>query len=196
MKEHSVLIYVNENKDPYHKCVEKLEKTLNVFKEDLIQVRVGRANPRVLDKVIVDYYGTPTPVNQVGNLSVVDGTCLVVAPWDKSMLKVVEKAILQANIGLTPTNDGTVIRLVFPALTEERRKELVKQIKKMCEDAKVAARNIRRDTLDVLKKLKTNKEVTEDEYDDFSKTVEESVTKTIEKIDKAAAEKEKDVMIV
>ena len=175
---------------------EKLEKTLNVFKDDLIQVRVGRANPRVLDKVIVDYYGTPTPVNQVGNLSVVDGTCLVVAPWDKSMLKVVEKAILQANIGLTPTNDGTVIRLVFPALTEERRKELVKQIKKMCEDAKVAARNIRRDTLDVLKKLKTNKEVTEDEFDDFSETVEESVTKTIEKIDKAAAEKEKDVMIV
>ena len=175
---------------------EKLEKTLNVFKDDLVQVRVGRANPRVLDKVIVDYYGTPTPVNQVGNLSVVDGTCLLVAPWDKSMLKVVEKAILQANIGLTPTNDGTVIRLVFPALTEERRKELVKQIKKMCEDAKVAARKIRRDTLDVLKKLKTNKEVTEDEFDDFSETVEESVTKTIEKIDKAAAEKEKDVMIV
>ena len=175
---------------------EKLEKALNVFKDDLVQVRVGRANPRVLDKVTVDYYGTPTPVNQVGNLSVVDGTCLVVAPWDKSMLKVVEKAILQANIGLTPTNDGTVIRLVFPALTEERRKELVKQIKKMCEDAKVAARNIRRDTLDVLKKLKANKEVTEDEFDDFSKTVEESVTKTIEKIDKAAAEKEKDVMIV
>ena len=175
---------------------EKLEKTLNVFKDDLVQVRVGRANPRVLDKVTVDYYGTPTPVNQVGNLSVVDGTCLVVAPWDKSMLKAVEKAILQANIGLTPTNDGTVIRLVFPALTEERRKELVKQIKKMCEDAKVAARNIRRDTLDILKKLKANKEVTEDEFDDFSKTVEESVTKTIEKIDKAAAEKEKDVMTV
>lgn len=175
---------------------EKLKKTLNVFKDDLVQVRVGRANPRVLDKVTVDYYGTPTPVNQVGNLSVVDGTCLVVAPWDKSMLKIVEKAILQANIGLTPTNDGTVIRLVFPALTEERRKELVKQIKKMCEDAKVAARNIRRDTLDILKKLKANKEVTEDEFDDFSKTVEESVTKTIEKIDKAAAEKEKDVMIV
>lgn len=175
---------------------EKLEKTLNVFKDDLVQVRVGRANPRVLDKVTVDYYGTPTPVNQVGNLSVVDGTCLVVAPWDKSMLKIVEKAILQANIGLTPTNDGTVIRLVFPALTEERRKELVKQIKKMCEDAKVAARNIRRDTLDILKKLKANKEVTEDEFDDFSKTVEESVSKTIEKIDKASAEKEKDVMIV
>mgnify|MGYP004642206961 CR=1 FL=1 len=175
---------------------EKLEKTLNVFKDDLVQVRVGRANPRVLDKVSVDYYGTPTPVNQVGNLSVVDGTCLVVAPWDKSMLKVVEKAILQANIGLTPTNDGTVIRLVFPALTEERRKELVKQIKKMCEDAKVAARNIRRDTLDTFKKMKTNKEITEDEFDSFSKTVEESVSSTIEKMDKAAAEKEKDVMIV
>lgn len=175
---------------------EKLEKTLGVFKEDLLQVRVGRANPRVLDKVNVDYYGTPTPINQVGNMSVVDGTCLVVAPWDKSMLKAVEKAILQANIGLTPTNDGTVIRLVFPALTEERRKELVKQIKKMCEDTKVAARNIRRDTLDVFKKMKTAKEITEDEYDNFASSVEDSVTSTIEKIDKAAAEKEKDVMIV
>ena len=175
---------------------EKLDKTLSVFKEDLLQVRVGRANPRVLDKVNVDYYGTPTPINQVGNMSVVDGTCLVVAPWDKSMLKAVEKAILQANIGLTPTNDGTVIRLVFPALTEERRKELVKQIKKMCEDAKVAARNIRRDTLDVFKKMKTAKEITEDEYVNFASSVEDSVTATIEKIDKAAAEKEKDVMIV
>lgn len=175
---------------------EKLEKTLNVFKDELVQVRVGRANPRVLDKVVVDYYGTPTPINQVGNMSVVDGTCLVVAPWDKSMLKSVEKAILQANIGLTPTNDGTVIRLIFPALTEERRKELVKQIKKMCEEAKVAARNIRRDTLDTLKKMKTAKEITEDEYDDFAKTVEEAVVSTVEKIDKASAEKEKDVMTV
>lgn len=175
---------------------EKLEKTLNVFKDELVQVRVGRANPRVLDKVVVDYYGTPTPINQVGNMSVMDGTCLVVAPWDKSMLKSVEKAILQANIGLTPTNDGTVIRLIFPALTEERRKELVKQIKKMCEEAKVAARNIRRDTLDTLKKMKTAKEITEDEYDDFAETVEESVVSTVEKIDKASAEKEKDVMTV
>lgn len=175
---------------------ERLEKTLNVFKDELVQVRVGRANPRVLDKVVVDYYGTPTPINQVGNMSVLDGTCLVVAPWDKSMLKAVEKAILQANIGLTPTNDGNVIRLVFPALTEERRKELVKQIRKMCEEAKVAARNIRRDTLDALKKMKTAKEITEDEFDDFSKTVEETVVSTVEKIDKASAEKEKDVMTV
>jgi len=175
---------------------EKLEKTLNVFKSDLLLIRVGRANPHVLDKVTVDYYGTPTPINQVGNMSVSDGQCLVVAPWDKSLLKSVEKAILQANIGLTPTNDGNVIRLVFPALTEERRKDLVKQVKKMTEDAKIAARNIRRDTLDTLKKMKNNKEITEDELADFSETVEKSVTETIEKMDKVAAEKEKDIMTV
>lgn len=175
---------------------ERLEKTLNVFKNELLMVRVGRANPHVLDKVVVDFYGTPTPINQVGNMSVVDGQCLVVAPWDKSLLKNVEKAILQANIGITPTNDGNVIRLVFPALTEERRKELVKQVKKMTEDAKVAARNIRRDTLDTLKKLKNAKEITEDELNDFSSTVEESVTDIVAKIEKASAEKEKDVMTV
>ena len=175
---------------------ERLEKTLSVFKSDLLMIRVGRANPHILDKVMVDYYGTPTPINQVGNMSVVDGQCLVVAPWDKSLLKAVEKAIQVANIGINPTNDGNVIRLVFPALTEERRKELVKQVKKMCEDAKVAARNIRRDTLDTLKKLKTAKEITEDECTDFSDTVEKSVTDIIAKIEKASAEKEKDVMTV
>ena len=175
---------------------ERLEKTLSVFKSELLMVRVGRANPHVLDKVVVDFYGTPTPINQVGNMSVVDGQCLVVAPWDKSLLKNVEKAIVQANIGITPTNDGNVIRLVFPALTEERRKELVKQVKKMTEDAKVAARNIRRDTLDTFKKLKNAKEITEDEMNDFSSTVEESVTDTVAKIEKVSAEKEKDVMTV
>ena len=175
---------------------EKLEKTLNVFKSDLLLIRVGRANPHVLDKVMVDYYGTPTPINQVGNMSVSDGQCLVVTPWDKSLLKSVEKAILQANIGITPTNDGTVIRLVFPALNEERRKDLVKQVKKMTEDAKIAARNVRRDTLDTLKKMKNAKEITEDELSDFSETVEKSVTDTIEKLEKVAAEKEKDIMTV
>ncbi len=175
---------------------EKCEKTVSVFKSDLIQVRVGRANPHVLDRVMVDYYGTPSPINQVGNLSVVDGQCLVVAPWDKSLLKAVEKAILQANIGLTPTNDGNVIRLVFPALTEERRKELVKQVKRMTEDAKIAVRNIRRDTLDTLKKLKSGKEITEDELASFSDTVEKAVTSAIDKIDALASEKEKDVMTV
>lgn len=175
---------------------ERLEKTLSVFKSDLLSIRVGRANPHVLDKVMVDYYGTPTPINQVGNMSVVDGQCLVVAPWDKSLLKAVEKAIQVANIGINPTNDGNVIRLIFPALTEERRKELVKQVKKMSEDAKVAARNIRRDTLDTLKKLKNGKEITEDECNDFSDTVEKSVSDIIAKIEKATAEKEKDVMTV
>lgn len=175
---------------------ERLEKTLSVFKSELLMIRVGRANPHVLDKVIVDFYGTPTPISQVGNMSVVDGQCLVVAPWDKSLLKNVEKAILQANIGITPTNDGNVIRLVFPALTEERRRELVKQVKKMTEDAKVAARNIRRDTLDTLKKLKNAKEITEDELADFTSTVEESIADVISKIEKVSAEKEKDVMTV
>ncbi len=175
---------------------ERLEKSLSVFKSELLMIRVGRANPHVLDKVLVDYYGTPTPINQVGNLSVVDGQCLMVAPWDKSMLKAIEKAIQVANIGINPTNDGNVIRLVFPALNEERRKELVKQVKKMTEDAKVAIRNIRRDTLDTLKKLKNGKEITEDEMNDFSKTVEDAVTAIMEKIEKVAVEKEKDVMTV
>lgn len=175
---------------------ERCEKTANVFKDELIQIRVGRANPHVLDRVMVDYYGTPSPINQVGNMSVVDGQCLVVAPWDKSLLKAVEKAILQANIGIVPTNDGNVIRLVFPALTEERRKEIVKQVRKMTEDAKVAVRNVRRDTLDAFKKLKNAKEITEDELADFTDEAEKTVAKTIERIEKAAAEKEKDIMTV
>ena len=175
---------------------ERLEKTLSVLKSDLLSIRVGRANPHVLDKVMVDYYGELTPINQVGNMSVVDGQCLVIAPWDKSLLKAVEKAILVSNIGINPTNDGNVIRLVFPALTEERRKELVKQVKKMCEDAKVAARNIRRDTLDTLKKLNKAKEITDDELANFTDTVEKSVTDIIGKIEKVSADKEKDVMTV
>jgi len=175
---------------------ERLNKTVTVLKNEYVTIRAGRANPHVLDKVMVDYYGQLTPINQVGNLSVQDGRCLVIAPWDKSTLKSVEKAILAANVGLTPTNDGTVIRLVFPELTGERRKELVKQVKKMAEDSKVAARNIRRDTLDTLKKMNKNKELTDDEYAGFEKDVDKEVAKTIESIDKLAAEKEKDVMTV
>lgn len=175
---------------------ERLDKTLNVFKSDLIQVRVGRANPHVLDKVMVDYYGTMSPISQVGNMSVVDGQCLVVTPWDKSLLKNVEKAIQLANIGLNPTNDGNVIRLIFPVLTEERRREIVKQVKKMTEDCKVAVRNIRRDTLDALKKLKNGKEITEDECTQFSDEAEKSVNSAMDKIEKLYAEKEKDVLTV
>ena len=175
---------------------ERMEKTVSVLKSDYATVRAGRANPHILDKVLVDYYGTPTPINQVGNLSVSDARCLVITPWDTSMLKVIEKQLLAENIGITPSNDGKVIRLVFPQLTEERRKELVKQVKKMAEDAKVAVRNVRRDCMDDFKKMKNAKEISEDEAADAEKETEKIVTKTIAAIDAAAAEKEKDVLAV
>lgn len=175
---------------------EKMDKSVNVLKEEYIQLRVGRANPHVLDKVMVDYYGEMTPVNQTANISVQEGKILVIAPWDKSLLKNVEKGIIIANIGLTPTNDGNVIRLVFPDLTEERRRDIVKQVKKMAEDTKVAVRNIRRDTLESLKKWKTAKEITEDEYTSWEKDVEKMTSDTVAGIDKLATEKEKDVMTV
>lgn len=177
-------------------CEEKTTKTINVLKETYIQIRLGRANPHVLDKVMVDFYGQPTPVAQMSNISVQEGKCLVIAPWDKSMLKNVEKAILGSNVGITPTNDGSVIRLVFPDLTEERRKDICKQVRKTGEDAKVAVRNIRRDVLDTLKKMKTNKEISEDEYTLFEKEVNETINTAIENVDKLQTEKEKDVMTV
>ena len=169
---------------------ERTEKTISVLKENYIQIRLGRANPHVLDKVMVDFYGQPTPVNQMSNISVQDGKCLVIAPWDKSLLKNVEKAVLGSNVGITPTNDGNVIRLVFPDLTEERRRDISKQVRKMGEDAKVAIRNIRRDVLE------TNKEVSEDEYTLFEKDVNDLTNKAVESIDKLQADKEKDVMTV
>ena len=175
---------------------EKMNKSVGVLKNEFLSVRVGRANPHVLDKVMVDFYGQMTPVNQVGNISVQDGKCLVIAPWDKSLLRNVEKAILASEVGITPTNDGNVIRLVFPDLTEERRIEISKQVRRMGEDGKVAVRNIRRDALDTFKKMKNNKEITEDEYDDFDKEVNEYTNKAIESIEKAQAEKEKEVMTV
>ena len=175
---------------------EKLEKSADVVMSDLTQVRAGRANPHVLDKIKVDYYGTPSPINQVGNIAVTDGQCLVITPWDKSLLKIIEKAIQVSDIGINPTNDGNVIRLVFPTLTEERRKEIVKQVKKMAEDAKVAVRNVRRDALDALKKMNKAKEMTDDEYADYEAKVEKKVAKAIETIEKAAAEKEKELLTV
>jgi ribosome recycling factor len=159
--------------------MEKTDKTVSVLNSEYITIRAGRANPHILDKVLVDYYGTPTPINQVGNLSVTEGRCLVIAPWDASMLKVIEKQLLAENLGITPVNDGKVIRLVFPALTEERRKELVKQIKKMAEDSKVAVRNIRRDAMDALKKMKNNKELSEDEHATCEKDVDKFISESI-----------------
>ena len=174
----------------------KTDKTVSVLNSEYVSIRAGRANPHILDKVLVDYYGTPTPINQVGNLSVTEGRCLVIAPWDSSMLKVIEKQLLAENIGITPSNDGKVIRLVFPMLTEERRKELVKQVKKLAEDAKVAARNVRRDAMDTLKKMKNDKELSEDEHAVCEKDVDKVISEVVEKIDKLSAEKEKDIMTV
>ena len=176
--------------------MERTDKTISVLGSEYATIRAGRANPHILDKVLVDYYGTPSPINQVGNISVSEGRCLVIAPWDASMLKVIEKQLLAENIGITPANDGKVIRLVFPVLTEERRKELVKQTKKMAEDSKVAVRNIRRDSMDALKKMKNNKELSEDEHAQSEKEVDKVISEAIEKIDKLSAEKEKDILSV
>ena len=176
--------------------IERTDKTVSVLNSEYITIRAGRANPHILDKVLVDYYGTPTPINQVGNLSVVEGRCLVIAPWDASMLKIIEKQLLAENLGITPVNDGKVIRLVFPALTEERRKELVKQVKKMAEDSKIAIRNIRRDGMDALKKMKNNKELSEDEHASCEKEIDKIISDSIEKIEKLCADKEKDVLSV
>ncbi len=176
--------------------MEKTDKTISVLNSEYITIRAGRANPHILDKILVDYYGTPTPINQVGNISVSEGRCLVISPWDATMLKVIEKQLLADNIGITPSNDGKVIRLVFPVLTEERRKELVKQIKKMAEDSKVAVRNVRRDAMDALKKMKNNKEISEDEHAICEKDVDKVISEAIDKIDKLFAEKEKDIMSV
>lgn len=175
---------------------DKLDKTVSVLKDEFATIRAGRANPHVLDKLQVEAYGGTSPLNQLGNVSALDARCLVVSPWDKSLLKAIEKAILQSNIGLNPTNDGNVIRLVFPELTEERRKELVKQVRKMGEDAKIAARNVRREAMDGLKKMKTAKELSEDEAADCEADVEKSIAKCIEYIDKTVAAKEKELLTV
>ena len=175
---------------------DKLTKTVSVLKEEYSSVRAGRANPHVLDKVMFDYYGVPTPVTQTASVSVQEGRCLVISPWDVSVLKAIEKAIQLSNIGITPTNDGKVIRLVFPQLTEERRKELSKQIRKMGEDAKVAERNIRRDALEQLKKLKNDKLLSEDEYAACEKDVEKYVSDAVAEVDAAVSAKEKEIMTV
>lgn len=176
--------------------MEKTEKTVSVLNSEYLTIRAGRANPHILDKVLVDYYGTPSPINQVGNISVQEGRCLVIAPWDSSMLKVIEKQILAENLGITPVNDGKIIRLTFPVLTEERRIELTKQVKKMAEDSKVAVRNVRRDAMDALKKMKNNKELSEDEHASCEKEIDKVISEAIENIDKLAAAKEKDIMSV
>jgi ribosome recycling factor len=173
-----------------------MEKTLAVLKNEFQKIRTGRASTGILDSVKVDYYGNPSPISQVATLAVPEPRTITIAPWEAKMIGPIEKAILNANIGLTPGNDGKIIRLNLPALTEERRKEIVKELKKMAEDDKVALRNIRRDAIDKLKKLEKDKQVTEDELKKYEKDVQD-VTKGFEaKIDEAVAHKEKEVMEV
>ncbi len=172
----------------------KMEKTLDILQEDFGAIRAGRANARVLDRIAVEYYGVDTPIGQVGTISSPDARTLVIQPWDGSLLKKIEKAIQTSDLGINPQNDGRVIRLVFPQLTEERRKELVKQVKKYGEDGKVAVRNIRRDAMDYIKKLKKDSEITEDDQKKAEKDLQELTDKYIKKVDEACAVKEKELM--
>ena len=175
---------------------EKMNKSLNSLGNEFASIRAGRANPNVLDKVTVDYYGTPTPINQVGTVSVSEGRTLVISPWEKNMLKAVEKAIQASDIGINPTNDGNVVRLTFPQLTEERRKELCKTIKKYGEECKVTIRSIRRDSMEKFKAMKKNSEITEDDMKDCEKKVQDLTDKFCAEVDKTVAEKEKEIMTV
>ncbi len=175
---------------------DKMQKTIEHLQSEYAAVRAGRANPHVLDRIRVDYYGTPTPIQQVGNVSVPDPRIIQIQPWEKGTLKDIEKAIQASDIGINPTNDGTVIRLVFPELTEERRKELVKDIKKKGEDAKVAVRNIRRDGNDAFKKLSKSDDISEDEVKDLEDELQKTTDKFIKEIDSMIDGKSKDIMTV
>lgn len=175
---------------------EKMEKAVTQLKKELATIRSGRANPLILDKVVVDYYGAPTPLRQMSQVNVQDGTTLVITPYDKSIIKEIEKAIIKAEIGITPNSDGICIRLAFPPLTEERRKEIVKDVKKIGEEAKVAVRNIRRDMADDLKKLEKSENLPEDMVKDNQDKIQKVTDKYTGIIDKAVAEKEKEVMTV
>ncbi|MGN0159519.1 MAG: ribosome recycling factor [Brotaphodocola sp.] len=175
---------------------DKMNKTLEVLQSDFGTIRAGRANPHVLDKIKVDYYGTPTPIQQVGNVTVPEARMIVIQPWEKSLLKAIEKAILTSELGINPTNDGNVIRLVFPELTEERRKDLSKEIKKKGEGAKVAIRNIRRDANDALKKMEKANEISEDDRKQGEEKIQKITDKMITKVDAAIEAKTKEIMTV
>ena len=174
---------------------EKMQKAYNFLLSDYQSLRAGRANPHVLDKIKVDYYGTPTPIQQVGNITVPEARMIQIAPWEKSLIKEIEKAIMTSDVGITPSNDGSVIRLVFPELTEERRKDLVKDVKKKGEEGKVAIRNIRREANDAFKKL-AKTEVSEDEIKDLEDEIQKITDKYIKDIDKAIEEKSKEILTV
>ncbi|MBQ8377834.1 MAG: ribosome recycling factor [Oscillospiraceae bacterium] len=183
-------------KDTMNKLKEKMQKTINVLEGDLAAVRAGRANPAVLDRVTVDYYGAPTPVNQMAAISVAEARILVITPWDKTTLIPIEKAIQASDIGINPINDGSVLRLTFPQLTEEIRKELVKEIKKTGEESKVALRSIRRDIMDKFKAMKKNNEITEDDLKNCEKDVQNVTDKFVKNVDDMIAKKEAEIMSI
>lgn len=175
---------------------EKMEKTVSVLKSDFSTIRAGRANPHVLDKIKVDYYGVATPIQQVGNISVPEPRMLLIQPWDKSLIKAIEKAIMTSDLGINPSNDGTVIRLVFPEMTEDRRKELSKEVKKKGDNAKVAVRNIRRDANDALKKMNKAGDITEDELETGENDIQKLTDKYVAMIDKEVEKKSADILTV
>lgn len=175
---------------------EKMDKTISVLQENLAEIRAGRANPAILNKVMVDYYGVPTPINQVAGISVPEARLIVIQPWDASILKEIEKEILKAEIGINPNNDGKVIRLAFPELTEERRKELVKDIKKMAEESKVSVRSVRREGMDIVKAEQKEGTITEDEQKVLEDKIQKLTDSKVAEIDKVIESKEKEIMSV
>ncbi|MBR6335075.1 MAG: ribosome recycling factor [Clostridia bacterium] len=175
---------------------EKMEKTVNALKREYSQLKAGRANANVLDRIRVDYYGTPTPINQMAAVSVAEARILNIQPWDKSTLQAIEKAIQASDIGINPQNDGTTIRLIFPQLTEESRKELSKNVRTMAENARVAIRSTRRDAIEKAKKMEKASEITEDDLKDAEEEIQDYTDKYVKEIDKAAEEKEKEIMSI
>lgn len=180
--------------DMYLQYEDKMKKTIAVLKTDMGSIRAGRANPMVLDRILVDYYGVQTPINQLSNISVPEARVIIIQPWESKMLKDIEKAIQKSDLGINPNNDGRIIRLTFPTLTEERRKELIKSIKKTGEESKVAIRSIRRDAVENFKKMKKNTELTEDDLKDAEKEIQNMTERFIVDIDKVVEEKEKEIM--
>lgn len=175
---------------------DKMDKTISVLQENLAEVRAGRANPAILNKVMIDYYGTPTPINQVAGISVPEARLIVIQPWDASILKEIEREIIKAEIGINPNNDGKVIRLAFPELTEERRKELVKEIKKMGEEAKVSVRSVRREGMDIVKAEQKEGTITEDEQKTYEDKIQKLTDSKVQEIDNQIDKKEKEIMSV
>ena len=180
----------------YTSLEEKMKKSVSVYEENLAEVRAGRANPSILNKIKVDYYGVPTPINQVAGISVPEARLIVIQPWDLGILKEIEKEILKSDIGINPNNDGKVLRLNFPELNEERRKELVKEVKKMAEEAKIAVRAIRRDAIENYRKMQKDSEITEDELKTAEEDVQKITDKNVNEIDKILENKEKEIMSI